>query len=95
MTSTRTIWTLTTAFALACTTARAQQISETRIRELVQQAAEQAARGGAAAEQPAPPGQARPVVRLTLDDAILWLRRKLRRREVTPGGAAASPAIGN
>jgi len=38
-----------------------------------------------------------PVFYLTLDDAILWLRSKLRRREATPGGAAASasPAIGN
>jgi HAE1 family hydrophobic/amphiphilic exporter-1 len=35
-----------------------------------------------------------PVFYLTLDDAILWLRRKLRRREPTPG-AAPSPAIGS
>jgi hypothetical protein len=35
-----------------------------------------------------------PVFYLTLDDGILWLRRKLRRRELGPG-AAPSPAIGN
>jgi HAE1 family hydrophobic/amphiphilic exporter-1 len=34
-----------------------------------------------------------PVFYLALDDAILWLRRKLRRRE--PAATAASPAIGN
>jgi HAE1 family hydrophobic/amphiphilic exporter-1 len=35
-----------------------------------------------------------PVFYLTLDDGILWLRRKLRRREVAPG-AAPSAAIGD
>jgi len=35
-----------------------------------------------------------PVFYLTLDDGILWLRAKLRRREAPPG-AAPSPAIGS
>jgi HAE1 family hydrophobic/amphiphilic exporter-1 len=36
-----------------------------------------------------------PVFYLTLDDGILWLRRKLRRRETTPSAGRASPAIGS
>jgi multidrug efflux pump subunit AcrB len=36
-----------------------------------------------------------PVFYLTLDDGVLWLRRKLRRREAALGAATPSPAIGD
>src|SRR5438093_9467552 len=72
MTRTRSHWMLTCAVTLALgainSTASAQ-MSETRIRELIKQAAEQAA----PTQQPTLPGQpttTRPTVRLTLDDAV-------------------------
>ncbi|OFW18135.1 MAG: hypothetical protein A3F69_03230, partial [Acidobacteria bacterium RIFCSPLOWO2_12_FULL_66_10] len=76
------IWVLTTAFVFAgvATTARAQQISEARIRELIKQAADRVANGeiSGGVAQPAPAGAARPVVRLTLDDAVKFaLERNL------------------
>jgi len=83
MTRTGTIWTLTAALACAslATPARAQQITETRIRELIQQAAERTAIGVAVdPQQPASaaPAANRPVVHLTLDDAVkLALDRNL------------------
>jgi outer membrane protein TolC len=73
MTRSRSIW-LLTALALCgvANTARAQQISEARIKELIKQAAEDAVRQPVAGDtqQPAPAGAARPVVHLTLDDAV-------------------------
>jgi outer membrane protein len=63
----------TAALALASTAvpARAQQISESRIRELIKQAAEHVARGDTENQQPSSaPGQTRPVVRLALDEAV-------------------------
>ncbi|MBZ5556804.1 MAG: TolC family protein [Acidobacteriia bacterium] len=83
MTRTGTIWTLTAALVCAslATTARAQQLSEARIRELIKQAAERTAIGVAVdPQQPAAatPGANRPVVRMTLDDAVkLTLDRNL------------------
>ena len=85
MTRNRTISTLTTAVALVAfggvaTPARAQQISDARIRELIKQAADRASTGDAGAQQPvaAAAGETRPVVRLTLDDAVKFaLERNL------------------
>src|SRR5689334_6052336 len=70
---------LTAAMALsAAAPARAQQISDARIRELIKQAADRAAQPTFDAQQPAVPGQAHPVVRLTLEDAVkLALDRNL------------------
>src|SRR5471030_2180275 len=79
MTRNRSIRMMTAAFALAGVTAPvyAQQPSEARIQDLIRQAAERVASGQAgmpvtgAGQAPAPPaGQARPVVHLTLDDAV-------------------------
>jgi outer membrane protein len=51
--------------------AGAQQITDAHIRELIKEAARQASVGTQPTEvQPAAAGQARPVVRLTLDDAV-------------------------
>src|SRR5919198_4710193 len=75
----RTIWILTTAFALASTAAHAQ-VSDARIHELIKQAAEQASQADASPQQPATgaAAQARPVVHLTLDEAVkLALDRNL------------------
>jgi outer membrane protein TolC len=83
MTRNGTIWTLTAALVCAslATPARAQQLSEARIRELIKQAAERTVIGVAVdPQQPASaaPGANRPVVRLTLDDAVkLALDRNL------------------
>jgi outer membrane protein TolC len=80
MTRNGSIWMLTAALALSgvATPARAQQASDSRIRELIKQASEQIANG----QTTAPPGgvvqpptasassDTRPVVRLTLDDAV-------------------------
>jgi outer membrane protein len=60
------------SFAGIATPARAQQISEARIRELIKQAAERAS-GGQTTPTTQPAATAadpRPVVRLTLDDAV-------------------------
>jgi outer membrane protein len=77
MTRNGTISTLTTAVALlalsgVATPARAEQISEARIRELIKQAADRAVTGDSGTQQPVSTaaGDARPVVRLTLDEAV-------------------------
>jgi outer membrane protein TolC len=71
MTRNGCIWILTAALVLlgAATPARAQQISEARIRELITQAADRAAHGVEVPQAPAP-GQSRPTVALTLDEAV-------------------------
>ena len=80
MTRNGSIWMLTAALALTgiATPARAQQLSDARIHELIKQASEQVANG----QTTAPPGgvtqtqaasaagDTRPIVRLTLDDAV-------------------------
>ena len=74
------IWILAVVFAGVATTARTQQLSETRIRELVKQAADRVANGDTSGDvqQPAPAGAVRPVVRLTLDEAVKFaLERNL------------------
>jgi len=76
------LWILTAAVALAgvATSARAQEISEARIRELIKQAADRVARGETSGDvqQPPPDGAARPIVRLTLDEAVKFaLERNL------------------
>ncbi len=77
------IWVLATALALGGlpASARAQQLSEARIQELIRVAAERVAQGQVASPQvatPAPPADARPVVHLSLDDAVkLALERNL------------------
>ena len=81
----RTISTLTTAVALvalsgAATPARAGQVSDARLRELIKQAADRASTGDAGAQQPvaAAAGDTRPVVRLTLEEAVAFaLERNL------------------
>jgi len=76
MTRTRTLTTLTAAAALAAigglaTPARAQQISEARIRELIKQAADRSVLGETTVQTPAPAaGAQRPTVALTLDEAV-------------------------
>ena len=85
MTRNGTIWTLTTAVTLLAfsgvlTPVRAGQISEARIRELIKQAADRAGTGEPGAQQPASAavGEARPVIPLTLDDAVKFaLERNL------------------
>src|SRR5262249_9591732 len=70
---------LVAAFAATTTRARAQQISEARIEELIRLAAQQAGRP-APYSPTVPPqaGETRPTVRLTLDDAVkLALERNL------------------
>jgi len=74
------ILTAALAFASIASTARAQQISEARIRELIKQAADRVANGETSGDvqQPTPADAARPVVRLTLDEAIKFaLERNL------------------
>jgi outer membrane protein TolC len=59
------------AFSGAAVPARAQQISEARIRELIKQAADPATRlQTPATVQPGATGDSRPVVTLTLEDAV-------------------------
>ncbi len=60
------------AFGGATAPAGAQQISESRIRELIKQAAERTPQGDSSARQlaGAPIGDNRPVVRLTLEEAV-------------------------
>ena len=75
MTRNRTISRLMIAVALlalsgVATPARAQQISEARIRELIKQAADRANRIDTVPQQLPAPGDARPVVPLTIDDAV-------------------------
>src|SRR5438552_929765 len=81
MTRNGSIWMLTAALALTgvATPARAQQITEARIRELIKQAADRAASGDpVVAPQQTATGAARPLVRLTLDEAVKFaLERNL------------------
>ena len=75
MTRNGSIWMLTAALALLglATPARAQQVSESRIRELITQAADRAASGNLATDAQPPAASAagqRRIVRLTLDDAV-------------------------
>jgi outer membrane protein len=85
MTRNATISTFTTAAALLAlsgiaTPARAQQISEARIRELIKQAADRAAISDSGTQQPVSTaaGQQRSLVRLTLDEAVAFaLERNL------------------
>ena len=75
----RMIWILTGVFALACTAVQAQ-VSDARIRELIRQAAEKVSQTDASVQPPVAgaAAQARPVVRLTLDEAVkLTLDRNL------------------
>jgi outer membrane protein len=67
-----TIWMLAAVLACAAVPARAQPVSEARIQELIKQAALQVSRGNMpdSQAQSQAPGQTRPVVRLTLDDAV-------------------------
>ena len=73
MTRNGSIWMLTAALAFSslATPARAQQVSEARIRELIKQAQDPASRLQVPS-LPSPGGTAdnRPVVALTLDDAV-------------------------
>ncbi len=70
-------WTLAAAMALAVASPARAQISEARIQELIKQAAERVPREMPQVPQ-SQPGQTRPVVRLTLDDAVkLALDRNL------------------
>jgi outer membrane protein len=85
MTRSRWKWIVTAALAASVTApARAQETSEARIQELIRLAAERVANGQAGTPvqtptQTAPsPGDTRPVIRLTLDDAVkLALDRNL------------------
>ena len=81
MTRNGSIWMVTAALALTgvATPARAQQISEARIHELIRQAADPATRLQApATAQPGASPDNRPMVALTLDDAVkLALERNL------------------
>jgi outer membrane protein len=71
MTRNGSIWMLTATLALSsvATPARAQ-VSETRIRELIKQAADAASRQQVPAMTPSGAPDSRPVVGLTLDDAV-------------------------
>lgn len=75
MTRNGSIWMLTAALALSglAAPARAQQVSDARLRELITQAADRAATGNLATDSQPPTTSAagqRPIVRLTLDDAV-------------------------
>jgi outer membrane protein len=63
-------WTLIGAMAFAVTSPARAQISEARIQELIKQAAESVPREMPPMPQAQAAGQARPVVRLTLEDAV-------------------------
>ena len=78
----RSIWMLTVVSAIATLPMRvaAQPISETRIKELIKEAADRTARGDLVVGQqpPAPAMANRPVVALTIEDAVkLALERNL------------------
>jgi outer membrane protein len=77
MTRNRSIWMLTAALALTgiAAPARAQQVSETRIRELITQAAARVATGNLVTDVQPPTTSAAgqpPVVRITLDEAVKY-----------------------
>ena len=80
----RTIATFTAVALLAVggavTPAHAGQVSDARLHELIKQAAERASTGDAGAQQPvaAAAAETRPVVRLTLEEAVAFaLERNL------------------
>jgi outer membrane protein len=78
----RSIWMLTVVGAIATLPMRvgAQPISESRIKELIKEAADRTARGDLVVGQqpPAPSAATRPVVALTIEDAVkLALERNL------------------
>ena len=82
MTRNRSIWMLAAALGIAVLPAPvlAQQISEARIKELIKEAADRTARGDlVVGQQPVAPSAAnRPVVALTIEDAVkLALERNL------------------
>jgi outer membrane protein TolC len=67
------MWTFTAALVLAAlpTSGLAQQVSDTRLRELMAQAAQRVASGDLDPQQTSrAPGEARPTLRLTLDEAV-------------------------
>ena len=73
MTRNGSIWMLTAALAFSglATPARAQQVTEARIRELIRQAADRVSHGELdAGQQATMPGQTRPKVAITLDEAV-------------------------
>src|SRR3954465_5654909 len=70
--------TMTVMIAMTVAAPARAQVSEARIKELLKQAAERAAVTADQVPQTQMPGQARPVVRLTLDDAVKFaLERNL------------------
>ena len=72
MTRNGSIWMLTAALALSglATPARAQQVSDVRLRELIKLATERSAGGIVLPQQAAVPGDTRQIVPLTLDEAV-------------------------
>ena len=73
MTRNGTIWIFTAALAFAAlpTPGLAQQVSETRLRELMSEAAKRVASGDLDVQQTTrAPGETTPTLRLTLDDAV-------------------------
>jgi outer membrane protein TolC len=71
-------WALVSVLAFGIATPAGAQVSEARIRELIKQAADNVTRTGDQVAQTQAPGQAKPVVRLTLDDAVKFaLERNL------------------
>jgi outer membrane protein TolC len=65
-----TNWMLAGVMALAAAAPARAQVSEARIQELIKQASENVAREMPQVPQTPAPGQQRPVVRLTLEDAV-------------------------
>src|SRR5689334_901014 len=72
MTGTRNLATgvFAAVLTLVVADARAQQISDARIRELIKEATQQAARTPIVDGQPPTAGASRPLVHLTLEDAV-------------------------
>ena len=73
MTRNGSMWTFAAALVLAAlpTSGLAQQVSDTRLRELMAQAAQRVASGDIDPQQTSrAPGEARPTLRLTLDEAV-------------------------
>jgi hypothetical protein len=73
MTRNGTIWIFTAALAFAAlpTPGLAQQVSDTRLRELMAEAAKRVANGDIDVQQTTrAPGETTPTLRLTLDDAV-------------------------
>jgi outer membrane protein len=63
-------WTVAVAMAVGIASPARAQISEARIQELIKQAADTVNGGAGQVAQTQGPGQSRPVVRLTLEDAV-------------------------